>query len=100
MSHQATAPDLLHYRHLDPLYRAAVGDRLHHGLWKDPRLSLAAAQSALETEVADIITGLQPQRVLDVGCGYGHLLRSLAPTGIPHLAGVNANPEPDGFSGR
>jgi 2-polyprenyl-3-methyl-5-hydroxy-6-metoxy-1,4-benzoquinol methylase len=42
--------------------------------------------------IIDAITGRQPRSVLDLGCGEGWLVRTLAARGIPEVIGVDVVP--------
>lgn len=65
------------YDELDSFYREAWGERLHHGLWLTGRESIEEALDNLEALIfnrAEIRSG---DRVLDIGCGYGTLARTI-----------------------
>jgi tocopherol O-methyltransferase len=70
-----------HYDELDPIYRALWGEHVHHGLWRTGDESPTEAVEALSDHVARRIglgTDGAPERLADIGCGYGATARRFA----------------------
>lgn len=59
-----------HYDRISGIYRAWLGEHLHHGYWENAE-SLAAAQERLVERLAARARIPHFARVLDVGCGLG-----------------------------
>ena len=59
-----------HYDRISGVYRAWLGEHLHHGYWENAE-SLAAAQERLVERLAERARIPHFARVLDVGCGLG-----------------------------
>jgi SAM-dependent methyltransferase len=51
-------------------------------------------------KVSALVTGLEPESVLDAGCGEGETLERLAPLLPPAVTGVDLNPESVEFTRR
>jgi tocopherol O-methyltransferase len=60
-----------HYDDLDRFYRAVWGEHVHHGLWRDGRVTAEQATDALARHVGDRLALRPGARVCDIGCGYG-----------------------------
>ena len=75
ISHDAVAD---YYDSLDFLYREAWGLRLHHGQFRSPEDSIAAALIRHENHIVSRLELTGGLRVCDIGCGYGVLARRLA----------------------
>ncbi len=69
-----------HYNLDEPLFRACLDRAMHYSCayFRDPDMSLEAAQQAKSEHIAAKL-GLRPgHRVLDIGCGWGSLAMHLA----------------------
>lgn len=70
-----------HYDELDTVYRALWGEHVHHGFWRDPRLTSAEAVLALSDLVGGQLAFRPGDRLVDIGCGYGGTARRFASRG-------------------
>ncbi len=70
----------MHYNLLAPFYYGLWGHHVHHGYWTDvaDTTDQAAAQERLIAELYSLAERPQPERILDVGCGYGGSLQWFA----------------------
>ncbi|GAA4930487.1 SAM-dependent methyltransferase [Streptomyces coeruleoprunus] len=85
---------LHHYDHLGRFYRLILGQGLvySYGMWEDGD-TLESAQLRKLDHIAVAAGAVGAARVLDVGCGYGTLVRRLVETHhVQHAVGITMSP--------
>lgn len=82
-----------HYDQLSSVYRTLWGEHIHHGFWRKPDETAAAAQENLTRELARRAAVANGDHVLDVGCGLGGSSLLLAKEFGCYVEGISISPK-------
>ncbi len=84
-----------HYDLDEPLFRACLDREMHYSCayFRDPEMTLEAAQQAKCNYIADKLSLRPGDRVLDIGCGWGSLALHLVEHHDVHVTGLTLSGE-------